>query len=50
MTANKKIRINSDFMRMLIILAALLILAGVTRGKAFMSAANFQTMGKQLSE
>ena len=40
-------RKNSDFIRMLIILAALLIFAGITRGSAFMSVLNFQTIGKQ---
>ncbi len=50
MTSTKKSRINSDFFRMLIILAVLLVLAGVTRGSAFMSLLNFQTIGKQLTE
>ena len=46
----RKAGINSDFLRMLIILAVLLLVAGLTRGSAFMSVKNFQTMGKQLSE
>ena len=50
MTAKKKMRINSDFSRMLIILVVLLLFAGVTRGSAFMSLVNFQTIGKQLTE
>lgn len=50
MTAKRKSGINSDFLRMLIILIVLFIVAGVTRGSAFMSVKNFQTMGKQLSE
>ena len=50
MTAKRKIEIDSDFRRMLLILAALLVLAGVTRGSAFMSVLNFQTIGKQLTE
>ena len=50
MAANNKQKINSDFLRMLIILAALLILAGVTSGSSFMSLLNFQTIGKQLTE
>lgn len=50
MVASKKLKINSDFARMLVILAALLILAGVTSGSSFMSVANFQTIGKQLTE
>ncbi len=48
--SNKISRINSDFLRMLIILAVLLIFAGITRGSAFMSVLNFQTIGKQLTE
>ena len=43
-------RRNSDFIRMLMILAVLLIFAGITRGSAFMSVLNFQTIGKQLTE
>lgn len=50
MKAKRTSGVNSDFLRMLIILAVLLIVAGVTRGSAFMSVRNFQTMGKQLSE
>ena len=50
MKAKRTSGVNSDFLRMLIILAVLLIVAGVTRGSAFMSVKNFQTMGKQLSE
>lgn len=50
MTAKKKTKINSDFSRMLIILVVLLVFAGVTRGSAFMSVLNFQTIGKQLTE
>lgn len=50
MTAKKKTKINSDFSRMLIILVVLLIFAGITRGSAFMSVLNFQTIGKQLTE
>ncbi len=50
MIAKKKTRINSDFSRMLIILVVLLVFAGVTRGSAFMSLVNFQTIGKQLTE
>ena len=46
----RKAGINSDFLRMLIILAVLLLVAGLTRGSAFMSVKNCQTMGKQLSE
>ncbi|MBQ9527375.1 MAG: ABC transporter permease [Fretibacterium sp.] len=46
----RKMSINSDFLRMLIILAALLVFAGITRGGAFMSILNFQTIGKQLTE
>ena len=47
---SKRTRLDSDFLRMLIILVALLIFAGVTRGSAFMSVLNFQTIGKQLTE
>ena len=50
MSVKRKAGINSDFLRMLIILAVLLLVAGLTRGSAFMSVKNFQTMGKQLSE
>lgn len=50
MTAKRKTKINSDFKRMLIILAFLLVFAGITRGSAFMSLLNFQTIGKQLTE
>ncbi|MDO4321898.1 MAG: ABC transporter permease [Lachnospiraceae bacterium] len=50
MIAKKKTRINSDFSRMLIILVVLLLFAGITRGSAFMSLVNFQTIGKQLTE
>lgn len=50
MTSKKKLNINSDFSRMLVILIALLILAGVTSGSAFMNLLNFQTIGKQLTE
>ena len=50
MTSNRKMRINSDFLRMSIILAVLLVFAGLTRGGAFMSVLNFQTIGKQLTE
>ena len=46
----KLTRINSDFLRMLVILAALLVLAGVTSGSSFMNLLNFQTIGKQLTE
>ena len=46
----KRNRLDSDFLRMLIILVVLLIFAGVTRGGAFMSVLNFQTIGKQLTE
>ena len=47
---SKRTRLDSDFLRMLIILVVLLIFAGVTRGSAFMSILNFQTIGKQLTE
>ncbi len=50
MSTKKKVQINSDFLRMLVILVVLLIFAGVTRGSAFMSVLNFQTIGKQLTE
>lgn len=50
MSSKKKIQIDSDFSRMLIILVVLLLAAGITRGSAFMSVKNFQTIGKQLTE
>lgn len=50
MTTKKKIRMNDDFLRMLIILVVLLVLASVTSGSSFLSVLNFQTIGKQLTE
>lgn len=50
MTSGRRFRIDSNFLGMLIILAVLLVFAGLTRGSAFMSVLNFQTIGKQLTE
>lgn len=50
MSTSRKFRIDSDFLRILIILVVLLVFAGLTRGSAFMSLINFQTIGKQLTE
>lgn len=50
MPTAKKLKINSDFLRMLVILVVFIILATVTSGSNFMSVVSFQTMAKQLTE
>ncbi len=43
-------KIDDNVMRLLIILVAFLLIAGVTKGSSFLKVPVFQTMGKQLSE
>lgn len=50
MATAKKLKINSDFLRMLVILVVLVIAATITSGANFFSAVSFQTMAKQLTE
>lgn len=50
MSTAKKLKINSDFLRMLVILVVFIVLATITSGSNFFSAVSFQTMAKQLTE
>lgn len=50
MTAAKKLKINSDFLRMLVILVVFIVAATITSGSNFFSVVSFQTMAKQLTE
>ncbi len=43
-------KIDDNVIRLIIILLAFLLLAGITKGSTFMKASIFQTMGKQLAE
>ena len=48
--SNKKIKIDSNIVRLLIILLVFIVLACVTKPSQFIKIANFQTMAKALSE
>ena len=50
MTAAKKFKVNSDFLRMLVILVVIIVAATITSGSNFFSVISFQTMAKRLTE
>ena len=46
----KKLKIDDNIFRLIIILVVFLLIAGITKGNSFLKVSIFQTMGRQMAE